>query len=69
MPRNIFTSGIELTDAELSALPIDIMAVWLDMWYEAIRDDAEHPFNLLMAERRESEVNDLLADEVIDLTT
>jgi hypothetical protein len=51
MARSIFSNGIELTDEELKALPIDIMAVWLEMWYEAIRDDAEHPFNLMMAER------------------
>jgi hypothetical protein len=40
---NIFTNGLTLTDDELKALPIDHMAVWLDMWYEAIRDDGPDP--------------------------
>jgi len=31
----IFNNGMVLTDDELAALPIDHMAVWLDMWYEA----------------------------------
>jgi len=59
MATSIFSNGAELTDDELKALPIDIMAVWLDMWYEAIKDDAEHPFNAMMAERRESEIYEL----------
>lgn len=50
MPRNIFTSGIELSDAELKALPIDIMAVWLDMWKEA-RDPEQHAYNAFASER------------------
>lgn len=37
---NIFSNGIELTDAELAALPIEISAAWLDMWKEARDSDA-----------------------------
>lgn len=37
---SIFSNGIELTDAELAALPIDHMAVWLDMWQEARDQDS-----------------------------
>src|SRR5215207_1900677 len=40
-PMPIFNNGMVLTDDELKALPIDHMAVWLDMWYEAVRDDAD----------------------------
>lgn len=37
---NIFSNGIELTDAELDALSIDVRCVWLDMWKEARDQDA-----------------------------
>jgi hypothetical protein len=37
---NIFSSGIELTDPELAALPIETMAAWLDMWKDARDADA-----------------------------
>ena len=50
MTKNIFASGIELTDDELKALPIDVMCVWLDMWYEATRDDADR-YQELQGER------------------
>ena len=67
--QNIFANGIELTDAELAALPIDIMAVWLDMWYES-RDQeayalrqAEEGYDPINYAELLSEYEDLLMDQ------
>jgi hypothetical protein len=49
---SIMTSGIELTDDELRALSIDVMCVWLDMWYEA-RDAEENEARLFYAEEHD----------------
>ena len=38
--KNIFSSGIELTDDELASLPHDVMMVWLEMWEDARDQDA-----------------------------